>query len=253
MSDDDLRVRFFRERRLLLGVSVVLLAHQLLGITVGKGADTLGLHFEIADPAKIWWAVWAVWLWTAISAFQQLNSIGLTKEYPHDLDRETRSGLSDWVAVRKTRKVAKPRLRSLLSRESELEFSVTFAGRHGGTSSGREFVYTRVRVMAQWQCDAANEAALKATAFEREMETAACHCVGGSSEFDHGTCRFERLVDVNVLPIRNRPLIRFTATSWTALSTSFATDYVLPFIIAGTPIVVAIVQVIAHRLHCSQT
>lgn len=35
--------RLFRERRLLLGVGVVLLAHQLLGITVGKGAETLEL------------------------------------------------------------------------------------------------------------------------------------------------------------------------------------------------------------------
>jgi mRNA interferase HigB len=63
-EDDDLRDRFFRERRLLLSVSLVLLAHQLLGITVGKSTDTLGLHFDIEDPSKIWWAVWALWLWT---------------------------------------------------------------------------------------------------------------------------------------------------------------------------------------------
>jgi hypothetical protein len=41
-EDDELRDRFFRKRRLLLGVSVT---------------DTLGLHFEIEDPSKLWWAL----------------------------------------------------------------------------------------------------------------------------------------------------------------------------------------------------
>jgi hypothetical protein len=251
MSDDDLRERFFRERRLLLGVSVVLLAHQLLGITVGKAADTLGLHFEINDPAQIWWAVWAVWLWTAVSAAQQLNTLKPKSEYPHDRDEETRYRLSDWVAVRKVRQIAKPRLRSLLSRQSETEFNVAFVGRHGGTSNGHQFVYTRVRITAQWQCDAANEAAQKASAFDQEMRTASCNSVRGSSGFENGACRFERLVDVNALAIRSRPLIRFASSAWTMLSTSFLTDYVLPMIIAAAPIIVAVVQIIAHGLHCS--
>ena len=53
-QDETLRERFFRERRMLLGVSLVLLAHYCLGITVGKSAETLGLHFEVDNPERLW-------------------------------------------------------------------------------------------------------------------------------------------------------------------------------------------------------
>ena len=128
MSDSDLSDRFFRERRLLLGVSVVLLAHQLLGITVDKSAETLGLRFEIEDPSKIWWAVWAAWVWTAVCVVQQLNSIKPSSKYPKDRDNEIRDRLSDWVVTRMVRRAALKYFKSNVPRQMKPKFEVTCAG-----------------------------------------------------------------------------------------------------------------------------
>jgi hypothetical protein len=91
-EEQGLRERYFRERRLLLAVSVVLLARQLLGIDVGQSADTLGLHFEIKEPERLWWAVWALWLWSLVCCFQQLNSLRPYIHFP--VDRRTSTYLA---------------------------------------------------------------------------------------------------------------------------------------------------------------
>src|SRR5580658_10127906 len=96
-DEDELPDRFFRERRLLLGVSIILLAHQLLGITVGKGTETLGLHFDIEDPSRLWWALWAVWTWAIVCYVQQLNALKPRTKYPKDRDEEARVWLSDRI------------------------------------------------------------------------------------------------------------------------------------------------------------
>ena len=246
MSNDDLRERFFRERRLLLGVSVVLLAHQLLGITVGKSAETLGLHFEIDDPAKIWWAVWAVWLWTVICAGQQLNSIRPLKEYPKDRDEETRARLSDWVAIRRVRKDAMKHLRVHVPRELGRQFEVAFAERKKAESGGQLVLYTCVCVTAQWRCGAASMAAEKAAAFEQAMKMAGWDISRGSDGFEGGKCTFSKIVNVRIVPISDEKLIRIASTVWTVLSTSFITDYVVPLLIGAAPVVIVVGQTIAR-------
>src|SRR5271155_1351136 len=91
------KTRLFRERRSLIAVSIVLLAHQLLGITVGNSTDSLGLHFQIADPSRLWWGVWLVWLWTMVCYIQQFYSLKPWTTYPKDRDYETRDRLSDLI------------------------------------------------------------------------------------------------------------------------------------------------------------
>ncbi len=240
MNDNDTKSRFFRERRLLLGVSMVLLAHQLLGITVGNSAETLGVRFEIADPSKIWWAVWAVWLWTAVCVAQQLNSIRPWTVYPKNRNEETRNRLSDWIAVCRVRKAALKHLRATVTRKLNPKFEVVFAERKKvDAPDGQLHEFTCVRVTARWQCDAASISAEKAGAFEAAMKQAGWKISGGSDGFEEDACRFSKTVDVRIVPIQDEQLIRWTASTWTLLSTSFVTDYFAPLVIAVAPLVVA--------------
>ena len=247
MSDDGTKDRFFRERRLLLGTSAVLLAHQLLGITVTDSAETLGLRFEIADPSKIWWAVWAVWLWTAVCVVQQLNSLRPRTTYPKDRDDETRDRLSDWIAVKRVRREAMKHLRSTVPRTLRPTFEVVFADRAKSTiPGGPDVLYTCVNVSARWECDDANVAASKASEFEKAMEAAGWRISGGTVAQEGGECTFTRTVNVRIMPVRDAWLIRWAAFTWTLLSTSFVTDYFAPLVIAAAPLVVAASRAVAH-------
>ncbi|MDA8350775.1 MAG: hypothetical protein M0038_18610, partial [Pseudomonadota bacterium] len=189
MSDNDAENRFFRERRLLLGVSVVLLAHQLLGITVGNSAETLGLRFEIGDPSRIWWAVWLIWLWTAICVVQQLNSIRPRTVYPKERYDETRDRLSDWIAVHRVRRTAVQHLREIVPRKLNPVFEVLFPERKKVDAPGGQLhEFTCVSVIARWRCDAANIAAEKAGVFEAAMKQAEWEISGRSDGFEGGKC-----------------------------------------------------------------
>ena len=225
----------------------MLLAHQLLGITVDKSAESLGLRFEIEDPSRIWWAVWAVWVWTAVCVVQQLNSIKPSSKYPKDRDDEIRDRLSDWVVTRMVRRAALKHLKSNVPRSLKPKFAVKFAGRSESTGTQQErFVHSGVSVEARWHCNDSNAAAAKAAELDKAMEARGWRCPGGSVGKDGGECTFSRTVNVRVVPIRDRWLIRKTATAWTALSTSFGTDYIVPLIIGAAPMLIVLWHVIAR-------
>lgn len=247
MSDDGTKDRFFRERRLLLGTSAVLLAHQLLGITVTNSAETLGLRFEIADPSKIWWAVWAVWLWTAVCVVQQLNSLRPRTTYPKDRDDETRDRLSDWIAVKRVRREAMKHLRPTVPRTLRPTFEVVFVDRVTSTiPGGPDVLYACVSVTARWRCDDPNMAAAKASEFGKAMETAGFDMPGGSTAYESGECTFTKTANVRIMPIRDERLIRWASVTWTWFSTSFVTDYFAPLLIAAAPLAVAVGQAVIH-------
>jgi hypothetical protein len=219
---------------------VVLLAHQLLGITVGDSAQTLGLRFEIGDPSKIWWVVWAIWLWTAVCVVQQLNSIRPRAVYPKDRNDETRDRLSDRIAVRRVRRAAMTHLRATVPRKLGPRFEVVFVERKLADASDEQLHgYACISVTARWHCDAANMPAEKAVAFEAAMKQTGWEISRGSDGFEGGECKFSKTVDVRIVPIRDERLVRWTAFSWTLLSTSFATDYLAPLVIAAAPLAVA--------------
>jgi hypothetical protein len=65
-SSEDLRDGLRKERRLLIVTSLVFLAHLWFGLTVDKGAETLGLKFEVTDPNDIWRLVAILWAWALL-------------------------------------------------------------------------------------------------------------------------------------------------------------------------------------------
>jgi len=239
MADDDIRVRFFRERRLLLAISVVLLAHQCLGITVAKSADTLGLHFDIADPAKIWWLVWAIWLWTAICILQQMNSLDLKSTYPTASDQATRTWLSNRIATWSIRGPALRHLREAFYREQELHFTVKWAGRSEVDGPARErLIIGNVEVSCRWPGRDATAATAKVADLDAALDKMGLTYGGGSSGCESGYCFFTKVVKVRVIPIEQRPLVCRISKLWTLMSTSFSSDYLLPLLIGFAPIAV---------------
>jgi hypothetical protein len=244
-DDDQLQDRFFRERRLLLGISVVLLAHQLLGITVDKGAETLGLHFDIENPSRLWWALWAVWGWAFVCCVQQVNALKPWRKYPGDRDEEMRVWLSDRVVLLCVRRRALKHLRENIPDELRPRIKVAGVGRKSvEIPAGNLHVYARVSVEAHWNSDGADLVAARAQAFQREMEAAGWRAAEGGDSTDQGVSEFHRTVNVRVMPIQERSGIRALAFVWTMLSTPFFTDYLAPIVIGMAPLIVAIVTAV---------
>jgi hypothetical protein len=149
--DEFEKTRLFRERRSLIAVSIVLLAHQLLGITVGNSTETLGLHFQIADPSRLWWGVWLVWLWTMVCYIQQFYSLKPWETYPKDRDDEARDRLSDLISLTRVRRAALRHLRSDIPNELRAKYQVRGEGRGETTTSAQQRQLRRyVSVTATW-------------------------------------------------------------------------------------------------------
>lgn len=226
--------RLFRERRLLLGVSVVLLAHQLLGISVGKGAETLGLHFEIDNPERLWLGVWVIWLWAFISYAQQVNSVRPFSFFP----RSRQSGVYQRLCDRLVRWGTTLRVRASFRRQ------VPWANR------------TSVRVEKQWRA-IYNSIPHIATRFQMlwkyEPENpAAVNLLDDAGQVDgwftlhggvltHADGTRGRSGDVWVPEhlVERRRWLWALAVVWTWTTTSFATDYLVPVGIGLAPPAIA--------------
>jgi hypothetical protein len=241
--------RLFRERRSLIAVSIVLLAHQLLGITVGNSTETLGLHFRIADPSRLWWGVWLVWLWTMTCYIQQFYSLKPWTTYPKDRDDEARDRLSDWISLTRVRRAALRHLRADIPWELRAKYQVRGEGRGETTTSGRQRQLRRyVSVTATWCGGDIALATEKAASLEQAMVATGWEIRGGGVGLQDGNCTFNKVVDVRIVPVREEWLIRIAARLWTLLWTSFLSDYIAPFIIGAAPLIIALVQAIGARL-----
>jgi hypothetical protein len=244
------KTRLFRERRSLITVSIVLLAHQWLGITVGNSTETLGLHFEIADPSRLWWGVWLVWIWTMVCYIQQFYSLKPWTTYPKDRDDEARDRLSDLASLRRVRGAALRHLRKHIPNELRASYQVRGEGRGERTTSSQQRQLLRfVSVTATWSGKDVELATKEAANLEKAMEAAGWEIRGGGVSLQDGKCSLNKVVDVRIVPIREEWPIRIAARLWTLLWTSFLSDYIAPFIIGATPLIVAIVQAVATRLH----
>jgi hypothetical protein len=251
-EDDELPDRFFRERRLVLGVSVILLAHQLLGISIGKSADTLGLHFDIEDPSKLWLALWAMWTWAIVCYAQQLNSLKPWSKYPQERDGEMRSWLSDHVVFLSVRRRALRHLRDSIPQELNPRFEVMLDGRREVNTPGQQrFLYATVRVTAQCSSDGHDLLEAKAKAFDAEMEAAGWRVPGGGISREEGLSEFHREVNVRIVPIEGKLGIRVAARIWTMLSTPFLTDYFAPLVVGMTPLIVEVIGLAVTSAHRS--
>ncbi|HXS20864.1 MAG TPA: hypothetical protein VN735_06505 [Steroidobacteraceae bacterium] len=112
---------------------------------------------------------------------------------------------------------------------------------------GPDVLYTCVNVTAQWRCYDPNVMVAEAASeFDKAMEAAGWKIGGGSVANEAGECKFTRSVNARIIPISQERWIRWSASTWTLLSTSFVTDYLAPLAIAAAPVVVATCQAAAH-------
>jgi hypothetical protein len=104
LTDEMQRTQLHRERRLVLAVSVVLLAHQILGIDISNDAESLGLRFQVNNPQRVWTAVWFLWLWAFVRYSQVLYSFGPASDYPRNQHNALWHRICQWLIVRRVRR-----------------------------------------------------------------------------------------------------------------------------------------------------
>jgi hypothetical protein len=227
-EDETLRDRYFRERRLLLGLSVVLLAHLLLGITVGRSADSLGLHFEIADPDKIWWAVWLLWGWSFICCLQQMNSLRPYIQFPKARRARTLVAVQRRVAHFTISRAVRSSFRRQVVHENRIRWQVA-KPTHVSLESAP---HLQSKVELFWRNEPEQPGAVGlvddiAVGEERWIVRSSADGIIYGERRRSGT--------VAIL----RPDSRWlwvAATIWTWASTSFLTDYVAPILIGLSPL-----------------
>ena len=239
------KTRLFRERRSLIAVSIVLSAHQLLGICVGNSTDSLGLHFQIADPSRLWWGVWLVWFWTIICYIQQFYSLKPWTTYPKDRDDEARDRLSDLISLMRVRRTALKHLRADIPSKLRAKYRVRGEGRGETTTSAQQRqLHLYVSVTASWRGSDTAFATEKGASLEKAMEAMGWQIRGGGISAETGECSFNKIVDVRIVPVRDERLIRIIARLWTLILTSFLSDYIAPLAIGAAPLLVEVVQVV---------
>jgi hypothetical protein len=103
-TSEDLRDGLRKERRLLIIVSLVFLAHLLFGLTVDRSAETLGFKFEVRDPEDVWRFVAAIWAWALLRYCLYFHDY-IDEEMLIDVkSREYKA--HGWIATRRLRHIA---------------------------------------------------------------------------------------------------------------------------------------------------
>jgi hypothetical protein len=233
-QDETLRERFFRERRMLLGVSLVLLAHYCLGITVGKSAETLGLHFEVDNPERLWLAVWLLWGWGMFCYAVQLNSLRPQIKFPIDTRTTTYDALCRRFVNWQVRRRALASFQRQVGQAQPLQFLIETPTKK---TVDQEMVWM-TRVSFYWQGAPDNPAAVRVI-----DDTAAAggwfveHA--GDARARDSTRGRSGAVAVRMQWIERQRWIWWLAEIWTWLSTSFATDYLAPLAIGFLPVFIA--------------
>jgi hypothetical protein len=191
-----------------------------------------------------------VWTWAIVCCFQQLNALKPWTKYPKDRDEEARVWLSDRVVLLSVRRRALRHLRDNIGKELSPRFGVVWVGRHVSDTPAREpLVYAGVSVTARWMIDGQDLLEARARAFDACMEAAGWRAPGGGVSMEEGENEFHRAVQVRVLPIQGKLLIRAAARLWTLLSTPFLTDYFAPLAVGIAPLTVAAVRAMPwHRI-----
>jgi hypothetical protein len=239
-----LRDRYFRERRLLLGISAVLLAHQFLGISVASSADSLGLHFEIQDPQRLWWAVWALWLWSFISCVQQRNSLKPYLRFPRDRLAKTYETLQLRFARLKIFLAVRASFIRQVKSENRIKYFVGIAKlrtlniSHAGGRMTTE-KYPQSQIELQW-CRAPENP--RAVRLVDDTSAGDGWIVQTSSDgiVEDGERRYHR-GSISTPWLKSRWLAS-AAVAWTWISTSYFADYVAPALVGVAPVVVAAYQ-----------
>jgi hypothetical protein len=250
---DGLRDRYFRERRLLLGISVILLARQFLGVEVGRSADTLGLHFEIQDPERLWWAVWALWFWSFVCCIQQLNSLRPYIHFPIDRRTRTYNALRRrWARIRILWAV-RASFHRQVQRENRVRYSVSMPGMEmhprAKATPAEQIEYAEAQVEVRWLSipERPRDVALVDDTAVGDDDWIVRSSGDGLSNAtpggQHGPAEERYHRGTAAIPQPRRSHWSWAAAQvWTWATTSFLTDYVAPALIGLAPLVTAGIQ-----------
>jgi hypothetical protein len=264
-QSDRLREHFSRERRFLLVVSVILLAHELLGISVAKSVEALGLHLEIENPERLFWGVWIVWTWAFIRYLQLLYSLEPRSAYP--LDRRTRAWnrLVEVILMRRVRKEARTAFDAEVPRSLQIDLRVEGAGREHKTinRAGRveaDNLWYVINVTRRWRDPVEPNPPL------------AVHMIGSSSRVrkdagtwvslksgesvEGGVRQLSEGVRVPLTAISANKTLFFAAVVWNFTATTYATEYYIPVLVGAAPLLVQLpvlakkAAIIVHSAVC---
>jgi hypothetical protein len=226
MDDDkkDALETFRKERRLLLAVAAVLLAHQILGVTVGKSAETLGLKIEFQNDHDIAILTAAIWLWIFVRYCQCLYT--LRPAFPNPRADETLAKMQAWIVkrrlVRKHLKILDGQRKDANRKAVEITLKDRGAAQtaYKGHGPVRIAHYYRYHFVHLWHDKGAPEA--DEHKFNRSDS--------GDSSQPCPTGYFGAALSLG-------------ARAWAFIVTSYGTDYVLPGLIGGLPAAIWIIQI----------
>lgn len=239
--DDDgpngIRDRFFRERRMLLGTSLVLFAHIVSGIDIAHRGEAFGLIFEVSRPSYIWGAAWVLWVWTLICYAQHFNSLRLWNQYPATREEEVRIALARKLIAKRARKNAHSFVTHEISRQHKAKHQVEESRRilSGANTHLQDEIVVIVSVT--WGEDV-EAIATTSEKFDAYMENLGWRVNGAElGRRDAKQAYFRKTVSIPTRSIINADKVRYPAIAWTLVSTSYGTEYVAPFAIAIMPLI----------------
>lgn len=235
-----LRDRFFRERRMLLAVSLVLFAHVVSGIDIAHQGEAFGLIFTVSKPSYIWGSAWVLWGWTLLCYAQHFNSLRLWKEYPTDRDMESRRSLVYRILARRARIAARGFLAQEIGRRFHKKCTVDDVRQIvSGPNIGRQDDMV-VSVAIEWS-ESVHAIEGTAARFDAYMEERGWTVRGGELGKQGATrAQFRKSISVPTRTLIDAKIVRYCARTWVLLSTSFGTEYVAPLAIGILPLVVAV-------------
>lgn len=248
LTDEMMRTQLHRERRLLLAVSLVLLAHQILGIEVSNSAESLGVRFEVANPDRLWIAVWVVWTWAIVRYAQVLNSFDPRSDYPTTVRNLAYQRIGGRVATRRVRKETSALLRSEVPSSQRLGVSVKvtdwLVGEPPRQARVESATWVRFDVIRRMRRSGGEERPRDLTALGSKSMTRKdvenwVHTGGGASQEAHGFAVSDTVL-VPMDPVYRVWWVRAAALTWTGVTTSYLTEYFAPLAIGLAPLLLAL-------------
>jgi hypothetical protein len=245
-AEKSLSERFFKERRLFLAVSVVLLAHQILGISATSDFDSLGLKFTVAKPDRLFDAAWAVWWWGLICYLQQLYSLRPFKQFPTERRNEVQDALNRryvafhvWRRVRASfRRQVKPAHR--LSYEVGAPQLIKDRREIGGGGQLPDAIL--VGVVVRWSTVPDEPRAVTvlddqgATGVSDIQESIRWIVRHGSyAKHNEGLRSTGGTIEIPLGWVSKHSWIGACATLWTWMAASFVSDYLAPLVVGLAP------------------
>jgi hypothetical protein len=247
-----LRGQLQRERRILLAVSFVLLAHQILGIEVNNSAESLGLRFDVANPARLWVGVWVIWGWAIIRYAQLLYSFRPGEEFPRNRYFLTLHAICDWIIVRRVHREAKAVFQDV-PRVSRIGLSILKLGRWDpivtptsryarvkSRNPGVAITWLQLNIVRTLRYDP-SQPRPKLAQIGEEPRTRDDICdwerTGGSESIQENEGKHAVTDSIEVpLSIEWSWWPRVAARTWAVVMTSYGTEHYVPLVIGLAPL-----------------